>query len=388
MITITEIVLLILVFLSVYFFIGFSQIASAYRIKRKANQRRFPKKDFFVSVIIPIKEATRTTMQSLQSVCNQNYPKFEVLFIAEVKEHGAYKIAQALRDKYRNTKVLLSGRHDPSKSIAKCHSLIYGSKHAKGEVLLFGDSDVSYSHDWIRKMTLPLNENVNGRHIDCATAPFFIEPEGFFGKFITLSISLVTFTASFTKEEQMFPSYASGASIAISREVFEELKVREAWAGAYNDDLVLADRVIDSGRNIYNQLANPNHPNEAFLNNRQIVEKLIRWVVTISTFGHRNLKNRVPSMLVRNLQFQVALVLGISIFFMGYPWLIGVGIIVVGYIYLVVFRWWMGQIIEEKGMTLYYLLAPVSITAMMVFYVFVRLFFRNFSWEGENYTVN
>ncbi len=379
--------ILILMFFSIYFFIGFSQIILANRIKREANMLKFKQKNVFVSVIIPVRERTKTTYRNLESVCRQKYPKFEVIFVSESNEHPAYEIARKLERRYANTKLVLSGPHDPRKSIAKCHNLIFGVNHAHGIVLLFGDSDINYPEYWIMKMTSPLTVTVNGERIDAVTAPFFIEPESTFGKFIAGSISLVTFTTSFTKKVFRFPPYASGASIAIKKDLFNELKIAEIWEGSYNDDLILAKAVLDSNHHIYNQLAHLNHPNEAFLNLRQSKDKLIRWVLTISIFGHRKLKIHVPSMLLKNLQFQLALILGILVFIWGFSWILGLSIICAGYAYSVVYRYYVGQIIEEKGMSYYYLLAPISTTAMILFYLYVRLFYRSFYWGEKAYSL-
>jgi hypothetical protein len=204
---------------------------------------------------------------------------------------------------------------------------------------------------------------------------------------VAISVSLVTFTANFTSAHQRFPSYASGASIAVKRDVFEECQIKEIWSRSFNDDLVLAGILVDSGYHIYNQLAHLNHPNEDFGNLKQAREKLVRWVVTISSFGHKKLRARVPIMLAENLQFQVSLILGIIMYIMGFSWITSLGIVIMGYAYLVVYRWLLGRIVNEKGMEAYYLLAPVSITGMMLWYFFVRVFFRTFIWEGSSYTV-
>lgn len=380
--------ILVIIFFTGYFMIGIRQIITALHIKKEVGQRRFLKKNFSVSVIIPIREASRTTKLNLESVCKQNYPHFEVIFVAEEPNHGAYMIARTLASNYPNVRVLLSRKHDPERTIAKCHNLIFGVKHAKGEVLLFGDSDVTYSQDWIRKMTSPLKERIEGKTIEAVTSPYFIEPEGFIGKFIAQSVSLVTFTAAFTNENQKFPAYASGASIAVTKEIFEDLGIEGIWANSFNDDLVFADTVLDSGYHIYNQLENLNHPNETFSDLMQTKEKLIRWVKTISTFGHRNLRAEVPLMVGKNLQFQIALVMGIILYIIGSSWFFTLFIVIAGYIYLVVYRWAVGIIIEEKGSSDYYLLVPISMTVMMVFYGFARLFYKGFTWEGRKYTVH
>lgn len=379
--------ILILFILAGYFLIGASQIFVAFQMKKGANSVSFPSKDFFVSVIIPIKEVQSTTKQHLESACKQNYPNFEVIFVAEVVEDPAYGIAMSLAQKYPNTMVLLSGRHDRAKTIGKCHNLVCATKHAKGDVLLFGDSDVTYSRKWIRKMTSPLEETVDGRCIEAVTSPFFIEPDGFMGKFIALSVSLVTFTASFTRQNQRFPSYASGASIAVTRELFDDIGLADIWASSFNDDLVFAVQLIDQGSHIYSQLANLNHPSEAFSDLRQTKEKLIRWVVTISTFSHRNLRAEMPIMVAKNLQFQAALIMALVLYLFDFPLVFLFGVVVAGYIYLVVYRWVVGKIIEERGLCGYHIIAPISITAMILLFVIVRMFYRSFSWGGKKYAV-
>ncbi|UCE74956.1 MAG: glycosyltransferase [Methanomassiliicoccales archaeon] len=379
--------MIIVIVIAVYFMVGLSQIISALQMKKKAKKIRFPKKDFFVSVIIPVKELSGTTLENLESTCIQHYPRFEVIFIAEAEEHPAIKVARALERKYPHVKVLLSGNHDPLKTIAKCHNLVCAALHAQGDVLLFGDSDVTYPQDWILKMTSPLGEKINERTIDVVTAPFFIEPDRFFGKFIALSVSLVTFTASATRSNQRFPVYASGASIAVTREVFDELEMIKVWKNTFNDDLVFANEARNRGYHIYNQLAHMNHPNEAFIDIRQTMEKLVRWVVTISKFGHRDLRAEVPLLVGKNLQFQITLIATIILLLTGFPVIFAFAVLVAGYVYAVIFRWLLGIIIEEKDMTPYYPLVPISTTAMILFYVFVRLFYHTFSWEGKTYEV-
>lgn len=378
---------ILLLILAGYFSFGFLQIICAFKMKKIANKMRFSRKDFFVSVIIPVKGTSRSTKKNLESVCYQDYPNFEVVFVAERKEHPAFEIAYSLSKKFQNVKALLSGTHDSRKTIGKCHNLIYGVNHSKGDVLLFGDSDVTYSSDWIFKMTSPLKEIIDGKRIEAVTAPFFIEPEGIFGKLIAISVNLATFTASFTNKNQMFPPFASGASIAVTRKVFDDLKIAKTWSRSFNDDLVFADILKSQGYNIYNQLAHLNHPNEVFSDLRQTKEKLIRWVVTISSFGYKDFKKDTFFMVVRNLQFPVSLVLGLFLLIFGFSGVFALVIISAGYSYSVAYRWVVGIIVEEEGMTPYYLLAPIMGVALIVFYVSVRLSQRSFSWEGGTYHV-
>ena len=382
-----EIEVLILVILGIYFILGFSQLFTARNLKRGAYFHTFPGKNILVSVIIPIREVTPTTREDLESVCRQDYNHYEVIFVAELKEHPAYNLAKEMETRYPHVQVHLAGPHNSQKTIAKCHNLIYGVKQSKGDVLLFGDSDVSYSRDWIEKMTSPLGEEVEGKMIDAVTAPFFMEPEGPLGTFIALSVSFVTFTTSLTSRVFRFPPYISGASMAISKKTFDSLGMEKIWGNTFNDDLVLANTLLDSGHIIYNQFANLNHPNEAFPDFPRAKEKIIRWIITVSKFGHKKFRKMMPLLAARNLQFQVSLALSIILFLLGFSWLFALTVFTAGYTYSAIYRFLVGKIIEEKSLGFYYLITPYSTTSMMLVYLYVRNFHRTFPWGSGTYTV-
>ncbi|UCF08405.1 MAG: glycosyltransferase [Thermoplasmata archaeon] len=383
----TEITALILGSVAAYFAVGFLQLRTAVKMKRETRLRRFPKKDFFVSVIIPVREVFSTTGRNLESVCRQAYPRHEVIFVAELGEHPAFKVVRNLEKRYPHVHVHLSGPHDSRKTIAKCHNLIHGARQARGNVLLFGDSDVTYSRDWIQKMVSPLGEVVKGRKIHAVTSPFFIEPQGLTGRFIALSVSLTTFTTSLSSRAFLFPPYASGASVAIPKKTYDVLGMEGIWGRTFNDDLVLANTLLDSGYHIYNQFTNLNHPNEAFPSLKKTREKILRWIITVSRFGHRRLREKVPVLVAKNIQFQVVLVLSFVLFMLGFSWVFALLLLVLGYALSVLYRVLIGMVIEERNLGPCYLLTPLSTTAMIIVYLYVRTFLRTFPWGSGKYTV-
>lgn len=382
-----EIELLILTILGLYFALGFSHLFTARKLKREALIRKFPRKNAFVSVIIPIREVTSTTREHLESVCRQNYEHYEVIFVAELKEHHAFSIAKTMASRYPHVNVHISGPHNSQKNIAKCHNLIYGVKQSKGDVLLFGDSDITYARDWILKMTSPLDEDLEGRNIDAVTAPFFVEPKGTLATFIALSVNFVTFTTALTTKAFRFPPYISGASMAISRKTYDSLGMEKIWGNNFNDDLVLANTLLDSGHVIYNQHANLNHPHEAFPDMPRAKEKIVRWIITVSKFGHRSFRKKMPLLIARNFQFQVSLVLANILLLLGYSWLFALMVFASGYAYSVIYRFLAGKIMEEKNLGAHYLITPLSTTTLMFIYLYIKTFHRTFPWGGGTYTV-
>jgi cellulose synthase/poly-beta-1,6-N-acetylglucosamine synthase-like glycosyltransferase len=382
-----EIETLILVILGIYFALGFSQLITARNLRREACLRKFSRKEVSVSVIIPVREVTPTTREDIESVCIQDYRNYEVIFVAELKEHPAYNPAREMELRYPHVQVHVAGPHNSQENIAKCHNLLLGVKKSSGDVLLFGDSDVTYSPDWISKMTAPLGETIEGRNIDAVTSPFFIDTLGPLGKFIALSVTFVTYTTSFASRAFRFPPYISGASMAISKRTFYSIGMDKIWRNTFNDDLVLANTLQDWGHVIYNQYSNLNHTNEAFPDFTRAKEKMVRWIITVSRFGHKKFRQMMPLLVVKNLQFQVSLVLSIILLLLGFSWLLALGVFASGYAYSVIYRYLIGRFIGEKSLGLYYLITPLSTTSMMLVYYYVRTFHKTFPWGSGTYTV-
>ena len=382
---------IILFLLLLYFLIGFLQLINVFRVKKQISKQKFSKKDFFVSVIVPIKESSDYLEKCLDSICIQDYKNFEVLFVAEKEEDSGCEIAKKIVKKYKNTRLLISGEHDFKKTIAKSHNLIYGVKHAKGDVFLFTDSDVIHQKNWIKELTAPIDEKIDGKIVHATTSPFFSLPKNFLGAFTSLSTNFALFFASFVKLKQMFPSYASGASMCVKKEVFLKAGIEKAWMKNFNDDLVFASTLIQNGFNIFNVRNHPNYPIEKFGNWKRLNEKMRRWMLTITYYIDKSFKKEAVLLTAKNLQFQItiliAIILGIlnildlfnvNFFFIGI-------IIILAYLYSVIFRAIICKIVNEKNILKYVFLAPFSHLFFGNYYLIVRIFYKSFYWGGHKY---
>lgn len=385
---------IILFLFIIYILIGFSQIIGINRVKKQIAKQYFLKKDFFVSVIVPIKEKSEYLQKSLDSICKQDYDNFEVLFIAETEEDFACEIAKRVVKNYKNAFLLFSGVHDSKKKmIAKSHNLLFGVKHAKGDVFLFTDSDLIHPKDWIKKLSESIGEKIEGKIIHATTTPFFSNPQNCLGAFAALATNYALFFASFIKIKQQFPCYASGASMCVTREVFKKSKIEKAWNENFNDDLVFASTLIDKGFNIFNVRKHPNYPMENFGNWKQLNEKMRRWMITIGNFMHKSFRMEAFFITLKNIQFQIsvliALILGLfgifGILEINY-WIVGL-ILTLGYLYSVIFRVIVVKTVNEKNIMKYVLLTPISHLFWGNYYLFVRFYYKSFSWGGHEYSL-
>lgn len=104
---------------------------------------------FSISVIIPTYNAEKTIGQCLHALKQQNYPSasYEVILVDDGSKDATGEIARTYDIKY-----LRQENSGPATARNK------GAIVAKGEIILFTDSDCVPEPDWIREMAAPFND--------------------------------------------------------------------------------------------------------------------------------------------------------------------------------------------------------------------------------------
>ena len=389
----------LIIFVTIHIIAGLTQFIYYPVVKRYVEGQVFRDKSYFISVIVPVKDSSPTLEKNLGALCTQDYPDYEVIFVSEKEDDPgaevARKLVKSMSESGETTAKRIiytaAGPLNSKTMIAKSHNLLKGVEVAEGEVFLFTDSDVFHPANWIREMVNPLGETVRGKKVSATTAVFFIDPEGFLGIFSSLSSNAAAWAASFTRRRQDLPVYASGASMAVFREVFEKTGVAAAWKRSMNDDLVLAATLIDAGYHIFNVRRLPTRPIERFDTLHGMNNKMVRWMLTVKHYTHPRFRKEIAHLGFRNLQFQTMVDIAIILFFLELFGYIRVdmnvvgGLILLTYIYNVLTRLIIARIIEEKNVYPYIWLAPISQYFWGLYFLITSLFIRKFSWGGREY---
>lgn len=392
----------LIAFVVIHILLGISQFLYYPFVKRYIDNQRFPDKSYFVSVIVPVKDASPTLKENLRALCIQDYTNYEVIYASENEDDPGAEVARKLvresnesgKGTAKQVRYACAGPLGSENTIAKSHNILKGIEMSGGEVLLFTDSDVPHPMNWIQEMVNPLGEVVRGKKISASTAVFFIDPEGFLGIFSSLSSNAAIFLASFTRKHQDLPVYASGASTAVFKDVFHKAGVADEWKRRLNDDLVLASTLIDNGYHIFNVRRLPTRPTERFDSLEGMNNKMVRWMLTVNHYAHPSSHGEIFVHGVRNLQFQVFFDIAIVLFFLGLFGVIEVemgivcGLLCVSYIYNVLSRFIIARIIDEKNIYPYLWLSPISQYFWGFYYVITALFFKKFTWGGRVYRFN
>lgn len=201
------------------------------------------------TIIAPCKGVDEGLAENLAAVLAQDYPKYEVIFVVDDKDDPATAVVeQALSASHQSSggmSAYLIFANKATDSGQKVENLREAVRHATGEVLVFVDSDVRPSKNWLRHLIAPLeNESIGA-----ATGyRWFISKKPTLASEIRSAWNASIASALGPARESNF---AWGGSTAIRRETFEKLNIREKWKGTLSDDFVLTNAVKEAGLAIH-----------------------------------------------------------------------------------------------------------------------------------------
>lgn len=198
----------------------------------------------FASIIAPCRGIDQGMPENLRALLTQDYPAYEVIFVVDDKNDDAVPIIESSAAGFSNTRLVVAPR--AVRSSQKVENLREAVKYVsdRSQVFAFVDSDSRPSASWLASLVAPLSDPNIG-----ATTGYrwFISPHQ------TLASELRSvWNASVASN--LGPSTRSnfcwGGAMAISRDTFERLEIREKWEGTLSDDFAVTRVLKDAGRPI------------------------------------------------------------------------------------------------------------------------------------------
>ena len=104
-----------------------------------------------LSIITPFFNSEKHLEECLQSICKQKSKYIEVILINDCSNDGSLKIVNKFKKKYKYIK-LIANKKNQGVSISRNK----GIKHARGEYILFIDSDDKLIEGSLKKILLIL----------------------------------------------------------------------------------------------------------------------------------------------------------------------------------------------------------------------------------------
>ena len=197
-----------------------------------------PKSDFtpFCSIIAPCRGLDEDLEENLFALFRQDFPAYEIIFVVDSETDEAVKIIEKISRRgaeNAEAKLIIAGK--ATDSAQKIHNLREAVLHVAEEskIFVFIDSDARPSENWLRDLIAPLNDE----KIGCASA---------YRWFISKKISFASemrsvWNASIASAlgANLKSNFAWGGSMAMRRETFENLQIREKWQGVLSDDFAV-----------------------------------------------------------------------------------------------------------------------------------------------------
>jgi ceramide glucosyltransferase len=198
-----------------------------------------------VSILAPCRGVDDHFEAYARALLSQAYPRYEVLFLVESTTDPAWcMLTRILADiPGARASLIVTGMAEGCSQ--KIHNLLVGLDHILPEtsVLAFVDSDVQVHPQWLGALVTALDDATVG-----ATSGYRWYVPGRRNLAGGLRSAWNAGTLGLMAHRRY--GFAWGGSSAIRREVFEKLRIREAWSHGLSDDLLLTQAVRTAGLTI------------------------------------------------------------------------------------------------------------------------------------------
>ena len=176
----------------------------------------------------------------------QDYPAFEIIFVSDTVNDPAFCVIEEARRAFQDeTGPVIStmAAGQATDSGQKVHNLCVAVKSAdpRSEVFVFTDTDARPQRFWLRSLVAPLHDETLG----AATGyRWFISAQSGLASHL-LSVWNASIASALGAASDK--NFCWGGSTAIRRDLFQKLRLREAWRGTVSDDFTITRVLQDAG---------------------------------------------------------------------------------------------------------------------------------------------
>ena len=199
------------------------------------------------TVLKPVCGLKKNLEANLRSICEQDYPEYQVVFSVQDPQDQALPLLRELQRDFGHDRVSVVARNLKVGLNGKINNLLGGLTQARYDVLVISDSDVTLKPDYLRTIVAPLHD----LEVGCVTTMFkATRADRWFEK-----IELLTVNADFMPSVAFAhmsgaSKFCLGPSIALRRSTLKEIGGLEDLADYLVEDYELGRRIWASGKKI------------------------------------------------------------------------------------------------------------------------------------------
>ncbi len=199
----------------------------------------------FLTIIAPCRGLDDGLADNLQALFDQSYPEHEIVFVVDDLGDPAVGVINEVCRNFANQRLKTKLVVAP-KAIGcgqKVENLREAVLHAANasELFVFVDSDVRPTSDWLRHLAAPLEDKDTGASTGYR---WFISKRPTFASELRSAWNASIASALGPNSRSNF---CWGGSMAIRRDIFDHLDMRERWLGTLSDDLALTRELNQAG---------------------------------------------------------------------------------------------------------------------------------------------
>jgi ceramide glucosyltransferase len=219
---------------------GFQWLAMA---RRRAGQHS----GFFtprIALLCPCRGIEPGLEENLNALITQDYPNFEIFFIlARAEDNAATILKRVATASAAPAHVVIAGRAQGCGEKVNNLRFAIDQLDASFNVVVFADSDGRPGRQWLTHLVAPLNDPRLGA---TTTFRWWLPVKGG----IATALGAVWDASIVTMLGEHDRNFCWGGGTAMRLSVFDEVKVKDHWAGAVSDDWGITNALRAAGRPI------------------------------------------------------------------------------------------------------------------------------------------
>ena len=191
-----------------------------------------------VTVLKPLCGAEHALYDCLRSFCEQDHPRFQIVFGVSKSDDPAIAVVRRLQREFPGRDLAIAIDNTQHGSSPKVSNLINMMAVARHDYLVMSDSDVRVESDYLRRIVAPLADEKVGIVTCCYRG---VARDGIWSILGSMFINQWFMPSVRVAAMLGFRSFAFGASIAMRREVLNKIGGFSAIAGQLADDYRLGE---------------------------------------------------------------------------------------------------------------------------------------------------
>jgi ceramide glucosyltransferase len=202
-----------------------------------------------VTILKPLHGDEPLLAQKLRSFCDQDYPSYDVVLGARDGDDPALEAAHAAAAEFpERVRVVSANEGTPHHANPKIDTLAALVPHARGDVLVFADSDMRVTPDYLLAIVEPFDDE----RVGAVTCLY---------RGVPADDGVASRLGAMANHEHFAPSvlvaqrllgirFGFGSTIAVRRALFEEIGGLEALGAHLADDALLCAEVAKRGASV------------------------------------------------------------------------------------------------------------------------------------------